>query len=287
MRKIVLSADSTCDLSPELKERYNVHYYPFHIIYRGESYQDNVDITPQTLYDGYYEDGSLPQTAAINVAEYVDYFTPFVEEGYEVIHLNLGSAISSAHENCLKAAEQFEGVYAIDSQSLSTGIALQVIKAGRLIEQGLSAPEIVEQVKNMRACTHASFVLDTLDFMAAGGRCPQVLALIGRALKFKPEILVHNNDGSMSVGKIYRGKLERCVRKYVRDTISRYPDIICDDIFITHSGCDDAVIEAAREELCSLLDVEHVHVTRASCTIASHCGPGTLGVLFVTETPAA
>lgn len=283
MAKIILSADSTCDLSEELKTRYDVQYYPFHIIYRGCDYQDNVDIKAEEIYDGYYEDGSLPGTAAINVQEYIEYFKPFVDAGYEVIHFNLGGALSSSHEHAVAAARELGHVHPIDSRNLSTGIGQLVIRCGRLIEQGLSAEEIVAQVEELRGHVHASFILDTLDFLAAGGRCPQLLAYVGKMIKFKPEILVDNSDGSMGMGKIYRGKLQRVLPRYVEDTVARYADIVCDDLFITHSGIAPELIDIVRDKVEELLDVECIHVTKASCTISAHCGPNTLGILFVTE----
>ena len=284
MTKILLSADSTCDLSPELKERYNVHYYPFHIIFRGQDYLDNVTITPDVLHAAYRQDGSLPQTAAINEAEYLEYFTPFVEQGYQVIHFNLGAAISSAHEHCKAAAAKLPGVWAIDSQNLSTGIALQIIRAGNLINEGMAAEDIVADVKAMRSRVHSSFILDTLDFMAAGGRCPGVLAAASSLLKIKPEIIVHNNDGSMSMGKLYRGKLERVFEKYVREELGKYPDIIPDHIFLTSSGVAPEVHDHLRKVVRECVpNVQEIHSTEASCCISSHCGPGTLGILFATE----
>lgn len=283
---IVLCADSTCDLGDELKNRYNVHYYPFHVIYRGREYQDNVTIFPEDLYKGYYEDGSLPSTSAINVQEYLDFFSPFVEAGDQVIHLNLGSALSSAHSNAVLAAEQLDGVFVIDSGNLSTGISLQIIRAAKLIEQGWAAEDIVAEIKAMRPRVHSSFVLETLDFMAAGGRCPSVLAHVGKALKIRPEIVVDNRDASMSMGKIYRGKSKKVLVKYVDDTLSRYFNVQLDDIFITHSGIEQECIDVVAEELLAKLpglDAANIHVTQASCTISCHCGPGTLGILFTTE----
>ena len=161
-----------------------------------------------------------------------------------------------------------------------------VIRAGRMIEEGFSAAEIVERIKAMRSCVHASCVLDTMDFLAAGGRCPSLLAHVGKMVSFKPEILVNNSDGSMGLGKLYRGKLQKVLPRYVDDTISRYPDILRDDIFITHSGIDEGLIELVRDEVQKRLSPERIHVTTASCTISAHCGPNTLGILFVTETPS-
>ena len=285
MSKIILSADSTCDLGDELKERYNVHYYPFHIEFRNRSYQDNVDITPDELFEGFREDGSLPKTAAINVQEYLDYFAPFVAEGFEVIHFNLGSALSSAHENARAAAAQLAGVHVIDSGNLSTGIGQLVIRAGRMIEQGMAAADIVAEMEQLKSRAHASFVLDTLEFMAAGGRCPQILSHVGKALHFRPEIVVDNADGSMHVGKLYHGSMHKALTHYVHDTLEKHAEqgILCDDIFITHSGIEPERIEEVRQLLLEAYPFERTHVTTASCTISCHCGPGTLGILFATE----
>ena len=286
MSKVVLSADSTCDLSPEQKEQFNVHYYPFHIIYRDVDYQDNVDITSDVLFAWYYEDKSLPKTAASSPGEYLEHFKPFVDAGCEVVHISLGSALSAAYENACAAARELGNVYVVDSQSLSTGTGQLVIRAGRMIEEGLGAEEIAQRISDMRECVHASFIIDTMDFLAAGGRCPALLAYAGSILKLKPEILVSNKDGSMGVGKIYRGKLDAAIRKYVQNTLARYDDIICDDIFVTYSDMDDSLVDVAEAAVREVLDVERIHRTRASCTIASHCGPNTIGVLFVTKTPS-
>ena len=152
-RNVILSADSTCDMGDELKARYGVHYYPFHIILEEKDYQDNVDIHVQEIYQAYYDRKVLPRTAAINVGEYADYFRPFVEEGYDVVHFCLGGALSSAQKNCVLASQEpgLAGhVYPIDSYNLSTGIALQVIEAGERIRQGLPAGQIAEEVSALR-----------------------------------------------------------------------------------------------------------------------------------------
>lgn len=285
MGNVIISADSTCDIGDELKERYGIRFFPYHILFRGRDYLDNVDITTSELYAGYYEDGSLPATSAINVQEYVDYFAPLVADGSEVVHLNLGAALSSSHEHALAAAEEVGNVHVVDSCSLSTGTGQLVIRAARMAESGMAAADIAREVEAMRPRTHASFVLDTLDFMAAGGRCPQVLAHVGKALKLKVEIAVDNRDGSMRVAGVHRGSLRKSMREYVETQVKRNPGIIRDDVFITHSGdIDPRIVDSVREQLHELLPgLERIHVTRASCTIASHCGPGTLGILFVTE----
>ena len=281
--KIILSADSTCDLNEELKQRYDVHYYPFHIILEEKDYLDNVDITPDDIYKKYYEKKILPKTAAINVSEYVEYFQKWVDDGYEVIHLNLGSAISSAHQNCLLAAQMLEHVYPIDCCNLSTGIGLLIIEAAQRIKSGMKAIEIVTELKTMTEKCHASFILDTLIFMHAGGRCSAIVALSANVLNLRPCIEVDNTTGSMGVGKKYRGNLEKVLEKYTIDKLNSYTNIKKDHIFITHSGIDNSYIELVRDIIKKNADFKEIHITRASCTISSHCGPNTLGILFMTE----
>lgn len=282
-RKIILSADSTCDLNRELQERYQVHYYPFHIILEGKDYQDNVDIYPEQIYQAWRERRQLPKTAAINVSEYLEYFRKWVEDGYEVIHLNLGSALSSAHQNCVLAARELGHVYAVDSGNLSTGIGLLVLKAADMISQGMEAGKIAEELNAMRGKVHSSFILDTLEFMRAGGRCSAVAAFGANLLSLKPCIEVDNRDGSMGVGKKYRGKLEKVLENYVRDRLAMYPDIDSGRLFITHSGIDESYIRLVEKTVKEVHDFEQICVTRASCTISCHCGPGTLGILFMTK----
>lgn len=281
--RIILSADSTCDLGKELKERYQVHFYPFHIILDGRDYQDNVDIQAQDIYQAWRERKILPKTAAINVEEYMEYFRPWVEQGFDVIHLNLGGALSSAHQNCVLAARELGHVYPIDSCNLSTGVSLLVIKAAEMIEEGLSAEEIAGRLNAMRSKVHSSFILDTLEFMRAGGRCSAVVAFGANALGLKPCIEVQNTDGSMKVGKKYRGKLEKVLVSYVQDKLRQYEHIDHSRIFITHSGVAQECIASVQEIIRSMAEFEQIYVTQASCTISCHCGPNTLGILFMTE----
>ena len=283
-RKVILSADSTCDLGEELKARYDVHYYPFHIILEGKQYQDNVDIHVQEIYQAYYDRKALPATAAINVAEYVEYFRPWVDQGYDVIHFCLGGALSSAQKNCALAARELDGhVFPIDSCSLSTGIGLQIIEAGNRIQAGMSAAEIAEAMKGIVPRCHASFILDTLEFMKAGGRCSSVVAFGANLLSLKPCIEVDNADGSMHVGKKYRGTLKKVLPLYVRDKLTQYGKVKQDHLFITYSTIDPSYVELVRQAVEEVMEFREIHVTTASCTIACHCGPNPLGILFETE----
>lgn len=282
-KKVILTADSTCDLSPELKERWNVTYFPLHIILDGKDYMDNVDIKPEDIFKAYYDKKILPKTAAVNIGEYSEFFKRYTDQGFEVVHINLGGALSSSYKNACLAAEELEGVYAVDSCNLSTGIGHLVIQAGKLIEQGLSGAEVAEKLRGMTGKVHSSFILDTLKFMAAGGRCSSVVALGANLLNLKPCIHVNNADGSMSVGKKYRGKLDKVLVQYVEETLAKYDNIDDETIFITHSGIDKSYVELVRETIERVHPFKECHETLASCTISCHCGPNTLGILFMTK----
>ncbi len=283
MAKILLSADSTCDISGELLERTGAQLMPLHIILDDKSYEDGVNITPDEIYANFRETGKLPKTSAINTKEYVDQFRPYVEQGYEVIHINLGAAISSSYQNCVAAAQVLPGIYPINSCNLSSGSGHLVIEAAQRIKAGLPAKEIAEELKALVPKCHASFVIDKLDFLKAGGRCSTLAMLGANLLQIKPSIYVNNQDGSMTVGKKYRGKLEKVLVTYVHDKLSEYENIRHQRIFITHGGIGQQYIDIVREELERLHYFDEIFIERASCTISSHCGPGTLGILFMTE----
>ncbi|MDL2253027.1 DegV family protein [Ruminococcaceae bacterium OttesenSCG-928-I18] len=281
-KKIILSADSACDIGPDLKERYQVNFFPFHILLDGKSYEDGVDISAEDIYAAYREKGILPKTAGITPAEYADYFRRWVQDGHEVIHINLGSALSSTHQNCKMAAEELGHVHVVDSASLSTGFGLLVVKGGEMIARGRPAGEIAAALAEGSARTNASFVLDTLEFMKAGGRCSAVAAFGANLLQLKPSIRVNNHSGgSMGVSKKYRGSIERVLPEYVRDQLADRDDLDLDRIFITHSGSPASDVELVRGEIAKYADFKEVIETRASATISSHCGPRTLGVLFM------
>ena len=198
MPNVIISADSTCDLSPEQREHYQVRSFPFHIEFRGRDHLDNIDITPQVLFDGFYEDKSLPQTGACSPEAYRQHFAELTADGSKVVHFNLGSALSSAYENASAAAADMEGVYVIDGKSLSTGIGLQVLAACRMRDAGMSAADIAREASELHNRSHASFVLDTMEFLAAGGRCPTLVAYLGGKLSCRPGILVDNQSGVLA-----------------------------------------------------------------------------------------
>ena len=284
MEKIILTADSPCDLSKELVERYNVQKIcPLHIIIGEKSYDDGVNITPDEIYKNFENTGVLPKTAAVNTQEYIDTFKPYVEQGYSVIHISIGSALSSSYQNCCKAAEQLHNVYPIDSCSLSTGIGLIVIETAERIEKGMDAEQIVQEVKALTPKCQANFVIDKLDYLRAGGRCSTLAMLGANLLRIKPCIEVNNADGSMTLGKKYRGKFEAVLAQYTKERLALFDNIKKDRVFITHAGVTQEQIDIVYDILKSSERFDEILVTRAGSTISSHCGPGTLGVLFMTE----
>lgn len=282
-KPIILTADSTCDLSETLLDRYQVKLYPFHILLDGQTYSDGVDLHPDDIYRVYKEKHTLPKTAAINLAEYIEFFEQFTNDGYEVIHLNLGSGLSSSHNNARMAAEEMEGVYVIDSCSLSTGTGLLVIEAAERIAAGMEAAQIADEVRALTEKVEASFVIDTLEFLHKGGRCSALARLGANLLSLKPCIEVSNENGSMGVGKKYRGTLEKALQQYVKDRLEGRTDLKTDRIFITHSGISDERIAMVKDLIGQYASFDEIHVTRAGCTVSSHCGPGTLGILFLTK----
>ncbi len=280
-KKVILSADSTCDLTPELRAKFDVNCYPYHIILDGKEYLDNVDITPADIFRIYREKKILPKTAAVNVYEYVEYFRQWTDKGYEVVHLNLSGALSAAHRNCCTAAEELGDVYVIDSRNLSTGTALLVLEACRMIREGMCGREVKEAVENLREEVHTSFILDTLRFMYAGGRCSGITALSANILNIKPCILVDNTKGTMEIGKKYRGSLDKILSRYVVDRLSTVKEHNREHIFLTHSDMEGRLVELVKKTILETIPFKEVFETQASCTISSHCGPNCLGILFM------
>ena len=287
-QKILLSADTPCDIGDELKKRYHVSLFPLHIILNDKQYTDGLDISSAELYQAWWSQKQLPRTAAINPEEYESYFSDYLDRGFDIIHISLGSGLSSSCANAQIAAQTLKSkgnVYVIDSCSLSTGFGLLVCEAGERIKAEMLAKQIVEEVTALVPDTRASFVLDTLEFMRAGGRCSSIMQIGAALMNLKPTILVRNDrQGSMVVGKKYMGKLAPMLMKYVDDQLKGRTDLILDRVFVTHSGMDNpAIIDRVVERIRELQPFREVFVTQASCTISSHCGPNTLGVLFLTK----
>lgn len=282
-RKVLITSDSTCDLTTEMKKQYNISTYPLHVILNRTSYEDGINITPDEIYKHFKATGTLPKTSAVNVQEYIDGFAPLVEQGYDIVHLNIGSALSASYANCCAAAKQLGHIYPIDSCNLSSATGLLVLEAAEMAEKGMGAEEIVENIHALTSKTHGSFVIDRLDYLRAGGRCSTIAMLGANLLSLKPCILVNNKDGSMTVGKKYRGKLEKVLMQYIDDKLEEYENINPKRVFITHSGMSEERLQKVYNYLKEKNVFDEILVSRAGCTISSHCGPNTLGILFMTK----
>jgi len=278
---IKITADSTCDLSPEILEAFNMTLTPLHVLIDEEDFRDGVNIKPHDIFTYVGENGRTCTTAAINTYEYEEFFSQFASEYEAVIHINLGSDFSSCHQNAKIAAQSFQNVYVIDSQNLSTGSGHLVYEAALLAKQGLTAPEIVAEVEALIPKINASFVIDRMDYLKKGGRCSSMEAFGATLLKIKPSIEVTN--GKMAVGKKYRGNFESCLEKYIKDRLQQDSNIDKSRIFITHSMCPPETIEKVRDWIAQYTEFEEVIETSAGCTISAHCGPNTLGILYKTK----
>lgn len=276
---IKITADSTCDLSPELCEKYGISILPLYIVKEGKSYKDMAEIVPQDIFDHVSAGGTITSTAAINTDDYIRYFTQPSEEYDAVIHINISSDFSSCHQNARIAAEEFSNVYVIDSRNLSTGSGLVVLAAAEMAQSGKEPEEICKALNELTSKVEASFVIDKLDYLRKGGRCSALAALGANLLSLKPCIEVKN--GKMGVGKKYRGKFDVCIEKYVIERISGREDIDKKRIFITHTPCDKKIVDNVRRIIAKTCDFEEILETDAGCTVSSHCGPNTLGILFV------
>ena len=276
---IKIISDSTCDLSAELLKKHDITLVPLTIIKNGEAYSDGITITPAEIFEHVANGGDLCSTTAMNVGEYIEWFEKFASDYDGILHINIGSGFSSSYQNACLAAEEFENVRVVDSKNLSTGQGLVVLKACELAQTCQSLDELYEQVQEFTSHVEASFLLDQLKYMVKGGRCSSVVALGANLLNLKPCIEV--KDGKMSVVKKYRGNYAKCLSAYVKDRLSAREDLDRGTLFVTNTPVDENCMDAVKEAVKEYADFENIYWTQAGCTVSCHCGPGTLGVLFV------
>ena len=274
-----ITADSTCDLSAEQIAQLDITVARLTIIKDGEPYLDGDTIVPADIFAHVAAGGDLCSTTAINVGEYDDLFAKLSPEYDGIIHISLGSGFSSSYQNACLAAEEYPNVRVIDSMNLSTGQGLVVLEACRLAKTCENLDEIAAKLNDYTTRIEASFVLDQLKYMAKGGRCSSVAALGANLLGLKPCIEVKN--GKMGVVKKYRGTYSKCLSAYVKDRLANREDLQMTELFITHTPVDEDCITAVKTAVAECSNFENVYETDAGCTVSCHCGPGTLGVLFV------
>ena len=278
MTKII--SDSTCDLSPELVKKYDIGIIPLYVRLGEDEYLDGFNITPEDIYQWSDKTEKTPTTAAPSVEDIMKIIEACDED--EFIIFTISASMSSSYSNCMLAAEELgmeKQIHVIDSKNLSTGIGLQVIEAAQLARQGMSADDIEEYINALRSKVRASFVVDTLTYLHRGGRCSGIAAYFGNALKLHPRIAVIN--GGMRPENKYRGLPHKYVLDYVKDMEENLKGAKSERVFITHSGCDKELVSMVRDYLKELGRFDEILETRAGSVVSSHCGPGTLGVLFI------
>ena len=276
---IKIISDSTCDLSPAQIAQHNITVIPLIVIKDDQEYRDGVTITAADVFAHVAAGGNLCSTAALNYGIYQEYFEKYASEYDGVVHISLGSGFSSSYQNACLAADEFDNVIAIDSMNLSTGQGHVVLEACRLAKEVESLAELKEKLDAFTPRVEASFLVDKLNYLAKGGRCSAVAALGANLLNLKPCIEVKN--GKMSVVKKYRGSYAKCLASYVKDRLDSREDIIRDELFLTYTTVTDECRTAVVNAIEQYGNFENVYETQAGCTVSCHCGPDTLGILFV------
>lgn len=277
---IRITSDSTCDLSPDYLQAHRVELLPLYTMKGGETFRDGVDIHPQDIFDHVAAGGDLCSTAANNVSDYQELFARLLPECDAIIHIDISADFSSCYQNACVAASELPNVYVVDSRNLSSGHGHIVCEAVNMAEEGkLSPQEIVDRLNELTTRVEASFLLDRLDYMVKGGRCSMVVALGANLLHLKPCIEVI--DGKMKVVKKYRGSYEKCILNYVRDRLQNRDNLVYERIFITHTPVADGLVDKVRAAIQECAPFTDIIETQAGCTVSCHCGPGTLGILFI------
>jgi DegV family protein with EDD domain len=276
---IKILSDSTCDLPQELLNKHNITLVPLTVIKNDASFKDGVDIHPADIFAHVAAGGALCSTSAGSVGEYEDIFAQYVGDFDAVIHISLGSGFSSSYQNACVAASDFDNVYCVDSMNLTCGQGFIVLKAAELAAAGMEPQQIVTELNNLIPKVEASFLVDKLDYLAKGGRCSSAAALGANLLNLKPCIEV--KDGKMTVVKKYRGNYAKCLASYVKERLAGREDIDRDTLFVVRTVVSDECSQAVSEAVNSCEAFANIHEATAGCTISCHCGPGTLGVIFV------
>lgn len=274
---IKITATSTCDLPPELLERYQITMVPLYVSFGGSTYQDGVDASPEDIFRHVEAGGQLPTTSAVNIADYQELFSQLSPKYDSVLHITIGSEFSCCYQNALVAAEEFPNVYVVDSRNLTVGQGLLVLAAARAAERGDSMEDILKLLEELAGRVDTTFVVDKLDYLAKGGRCSSVVALGANLLRLKPCIVLA--DGKMTVGKKYRGAFDKVLPDYAQDQLSG-KNVDLDRVFVVHTRCDPSI----PENMCDMMrqfGFREVLTAVAGCTISCHCGPNTLGVVFL------
>lgn len=282
MKKCIITAETTCDLPIEILNERNFRTIPITIVMGLEQKKDGAEIKAEELFDYVKQTGELPKTAAVSAEEYKEFFIETKKECEKIIHFSLSSKASTSCNNARTAASEVEGVYVVDTKALSTGIALLMLKASDMLNAGMEVEAVYEEILKLVDKVQTSFVVDTLDYLAKGGRCSSAALIASKILKIHPYI--YENDGALQVKKKYMGTLQRSLSQYVSDLAQEYHSYDKTRVFVTHSPCDGrALIEEVIAKVKDSFGFDEVIETQAGATVSIHCGMNTIGVLFITE----
>ncbi len=280
MAGLQLISDSTCDLSKTLLEQYNIDTIPLYVTFGDAYYRDGVDMTPDDLYRKVVEVGDVPKTAAAGPADFESVFKKHLDEGKQVLYLGIGSKFSASLQNAMVAKQNLgsDDIFLVDSENLSSGSGLLLLKAAKWRDEGYGPKDIRSWLRELIPKVRTQFVIDTLEYLHKGGRIKAISRFVGTRLKLKPIIKVV--DGEMTVGKKPRGNMRIAIKRMLEDVFKDVEAIDPEFVMITHSHADDSV-KYIKQELSAKLDVQHLLETHAGCVISTHCGPGTVGVLYI------
>lgn len=283
MRRIIVMADSTTDLSPELIERYDIKIVPLHVTFpkEGIDYLDGVTITPKEIYDKVQELEETPKTGAINIQEFLGYFKKYIDEGDDILFTGIASGMSSTYNNALVAAKEFpkERIEVVDSKNLSTGTGLLVLRMCQLRDQGKDIHEIAEEIRKFVPLVDSKFCIDTLEYLYKGGRCNSLTRWASSLFSLHPVIVV--KDNAMRVGRVCLGNYKKAVDYQLKKFEEDLPSIDTSHVFVTDSQGMDGQDERIVEALLRKIPAENIHHTHAGCVVSSHCGSKTIGILYL------
>ncbi len=283
MRPIKVIADSTCDLSEYLIDKYNIEIVSLYININNQSYKDLKEITTDELYNYVEQDNILPKTAAIPVSDFVEVFKKWTDEGYDIFYTGISSKLSSSYSNSLVAINELglgDKILSVDSLNLSSGVGLVILKACNLINEGKSLIEIKEELQKIIPEVRSQFIIDRFDYLYKGGRCSSMARIFGTMLKIKPLITVR--DGKMVVAEKPHGKKIKGLQALLRFLERDKDNLDLENVFITHTKADSEAL-FLKEEILKTYNFKNIFITNAGSTIASHCGPGTIGILYIVK----
>lgn len=277
--KIAITSDSTIDLTSEIKEKFDIKTVPFSVTLGDTVYLDG-DVTPEQIFEYVNKTKILPQTSAVNEYQYDEFFNDLLKKYDAIIHLSFNSKMSCAYANAKRVGDKMENVYIIDTQNLSTAIALLAIKARKLADTGMDAPQIVAQITSLLPYSRCSLILSKLDYLHKGGRCTALQLLGANLLKLKPFFNVEN--GKLVLKKKYMGRWSEGVKKYLDDLMEMYDEIDKEEVFVSYTTAPHDLVEYLVAKL-KTLGFQNVYTSQAGCTISCHCGDNTIGIHFIAK----